>query len=124
MTNGAVQPLKPLLIGAKPWEGRGEVAGDEFVGLLEGSDAEETLHEADGDDFGIGEGGRGVRRGAPSREGGRFVEEVINEAEDVGHLVYNGSQRGRPPSVGKWFAPLFYTLSELWRPNLSTQYSG
>jgi hypothetical protein len=50
-------------------------------------------------------------------------KEVINEAVDLSHLVYNRSQRGHPPGARLSFATRFYTPSEPWRP-LSTQYSG
>jgi hypothetical protein len=52
------------------------------------------------------------------------VKEIIDKAVDFGHLVYNGSQWGRPPGARLSFATTFYTPSELWRPILSTQYSG
>jgi hypothetical protein len=51
-------------------------------------------------------------------------EEIIDEAVDVSHLIYNGRQMGRPPSVRLSVATPFYTPLELWRPILSTQYSG
>ena len=55
-------------------------------------------------------------------QAGVGFEEVINEDVGLSHLIYNGSQLGRPPSVEMSFATTFYTSSERWRPILSTQY--
>src|SRR5205085_3095199 len=81
-------------------------------------------HQTDGDDLRIREGRRGIGRAAPTGQPGMGFEEVINKAIDFRHLVYNGRQMARPPSVRLGVATPFYTLSELWRPSLSTQYSG
>lgn len=119
-----MQALKPLLVGAKFRESRSKIIGDKVIGLFERSDAEKTLHQANGDNFRIGKGWRGIGRAAPVGQPGVGFKEVINEAVDVSHLIYNGRQMGRPPGVEMCFATSFYTPSELWRPNLSTQYSG
>jgi hypothetical protein len=119
----AMQACQPLLISAKLWEGGSKVLGDELIGLFERGDAEKTLHQADGDDFRISERGHGIGRTAPVGQAGVGFEEVINEAVDVSHLVYNGRQMGRPPSVEMWFAPSFYTLRSYGDPTfqLNTQ---
>jgi hypothetical protein len=61
----AMQALKPLLVGAKLWESRSKVIGNQLVGLFERGDAKKALHQADGDDFGISEGRHGIGRTAP-----------------------------------------------------------
>jgi hypothetical protein len=48
-------------------------------------------------------------------------ERVIDEAVDLSHLIYNGSQMGRPPGVEMICSTSFYTPSGLWRPFPSTQ---
>lgn len=106
----AMQPLQPLLIRAKRRESGDKVIGNQSVSLFERGDAEETLHQADGDDFRIREGWRRIGRAAPMGQPGMSFEEIINEAVDVSHLVYNGRQMGRPPSVEMSFATSFYTL--------------
>lgn len=44
----------------------------------------------------------GIRRLSPVRKLWRSFEVIINEAVDVDHLIYNGAQAGRPPSVKIW----------------------
>src|SRR5215212_10135294 len=117
-----MQASDPLLIRAKLRESRSKVIGDQLVSLFERGNTEEALHQADGDDFGIGKSWRGIGRTAPVCQRSVGFKEVINKAVDFGHLVYNGRQMGRPPSVEMSFATTFYTPSELWRPSLSTQY--
>ena len=120
----AMQAGEPLLIRTMLGESRGKVIGNQLVSLFERSNTKKALHQADGDDFGISKSRRGIGRAAPVGQPGVRFKEVINEAVDFGHLVYNGRQMGRPPSVEMSFATTFYTSSELWRPSLSTQYSG
>ena len=40
-----------------------EIVSDEPIGLFESRYTQAALHQADGEDFGIGESGRSVRRG-------------------------------------------------------------
>lgn len=94
----AMQASNPLLVRTKLREGRGKVGSNKLISLLEGSHAEVALHQGDGDDFRIGEGGLMIGRTSPVCQAGMRLKEVINKAEDVSHLVYNGGQMGRPPS--------------------------
>ena len=100
-----VQASKPLLVRTESRKSGSKIPGDKVIGLFERSDTEKALHQADSDYFRIREEGRSVWRATPVRQARVGFEEVIDEAEDVSHLVYNGRQMGRPPSVEIWFAP-------------------
>ena len=89
-------------------ESIGEEALDQQVGLLEGGDLEDALHERDGDDLGIAELGAGVVGGAPSGQVGVGLEEVIGKAEGNEHLVgYTHSESG-PFAAERGLATAFY----------------
>lgn len=120
----AMQASKPLLIRTKPGESRDKIIGNQSVSLFERSNTKKALHQANSDDFRVGEGWCGIVRAAPVSQARVDFEEVINEAVDFSHLVYNGRQMGRPPGVRLSVATPFYTPLELWRPSLLTQYSG
>lgn len=101
-TNYGSQSMKasnPLLIGAKFGKGRSKVIGNNLISFLERCNTEMRLHQSYGDDFCIGKIGMMIRGASPVSERGMSLKEVINKAEDMSHMIYNGSQVGRPPSV-------------------------
>ncbi len=120
----SVQAGNPLLIRTKLRESRSKVIADKRISLLERIYSETALHQSDSNNFGIRESRLVIRRGSPMRQLSMGFKEVINKDVDLSHLIYNGRQMGRPPSAGLSFATTFYTSSELWRPILSTPYSG
>ncbi len=119
----SVQAGNPLLIRTKLRESRSKVIADKRISLLERIYSETALHQSDSNNFGIRESRLVIRRGSPMRQLSMGFKEVINKDVDLSHLIYNGRQMGRPPSAGLSFATIFYTSSELWRPNFSTPYS-
>jgi hypothetical protein len=94
-----MQVSQPLLIRTKLRKGRGKVISNEMIGLFEGSDAEVALHQSNGDNFCICKSRLVIGRTTPVGQRDVGLKEVINEAVDFGHMIYNGRQMGRPPSV-------------------------
>ncbi len=82
-----VEAREPLTIGGQERKSVAEVVGDEVVGFLEVGDAKTTLHQADGEDFGVGEDGRSVGRATPRAQRGVGFEIVVYENVQAGHLV-------------------------------------
>src|SRR6185295_118535 len=92
----SVQSSNPLLIRTDQRESRSEVRSNKSIGLLERIYSEKALHQSNSDDFGICESRISIGRGAPMSQAGVGFEEVINEDVGFSHLIYNGSQMGRP----------------------------
>ena len=95
----AMKASDPLLVRAHAREGCGEVVADEPVSLFEGSDTQRRLHQGEGDNLSVSESRLGIRRRAPGGPPRVSFEVVVNEAIDFSHLIYNGSQGGRPPGA-------------------------
>ncbi len=72
---------KERRVAGQVGKGVGKQALDQQIGLLEGDRLEDALHQGDGDDLGVGELGAGVVGGAPGRQVGVGLEEVISKAE-------------------------------------------
>ena len=120
MADDVTQLMKagdPLFVRAESGESWSKVVTDNLIRLLQGGYPETTLHQADSNDFGVCENGLGVRRMPPSGQLRMSFKEIINEAIDLSHLIYNGSQAGRPPGA----KCLVKTLLHLRRPYFSTQ---
>jgi hypothetical protein len=82
-----VQSRQPLLVSDQMRESRGVITSQQEVSLLQRGDAKAALHQRDGDDLGIREGGRFVGRTPPLCQPRVGFQVVINEAVDFRHLV-------------------------------------
>jgi hypothetical protein len=103
----------PLLIRRKERESRGKVIADKFIGLLERIYPDAALHQSDCDDFRIGKSRRSIRRVSPLSQALIGFEELITEDVSFSHLIYNGSEAGRPPGVKMSLVTSFCTPSGL-----------
>jgi hypothetical protein len=108
-----VQASNPLLIRTDEREGRSIVIVDKIIGLLERIYSDTALHQGNCNDLSISEGWFIIRRTPPMSQTRMCFKEVIDKAVDLSHLIYNGSQMGRPPGVEMGFATSFYTPSGL-----------
>ena len=106
---------EPLLIGAQMREGPGEVSANEAISLFERSHTKAACIRARVMTSASVKAGRqlGDER-QPARRG--CFEVVVNEAIDLSHLIYNGSQ-----GVVLLVQSLVKTLLHLRRPSFSTQ---
>src|SRR5215208_1605159 len=102
----SVKACNPLFVRAKHGKGQALIKSSKQISLLQGGDTKTALHQSDSDYLSICKERLLIGRASPMSQSRVSFEVIINKAVDFSHLIYNRSQRGRPPGEEFCFATL------------------